>query len=487
MGKPDAPTPPDPRQTSAASTSTNVGTAIANAVLGNVNQNTPTGSLQFNATENYTWTDPYTGSTYTIPQFTATQTLSDEQQAIQDQLFAAQYNMAGLGNQQSAALAQHLASPFDISGAPSFGDPTLGGGQWNADWRIGDVGAMQRNFADVGQAQREFGDAGEITRTYEDFAGQRERIEAGLMERLNPQLGNERSRYEQQLANQGIRYGSPAYTNAMDNYNRMANDARLGVIGAAGNEQTRMANLAAQRAGFQNAAQQQQYAQNLGRGQFYNQGQQQAYEQALGRAQFGNQTQQALFQQALARGTFANNAQAQNFAQAQGIFNAQNVARQQYLNEMFQMRNQPINEVTALLSGSQVTNPNFVNAQMPRIPTTDVAGIINQNFAQQMGIYQQQSQNANQLMGGVLGLAGGILRSDRRVKEDIHKIGSVLTIANENKRLPIYSYNYKDDPTDTPRVGPMAQDVEKIDRGAVRSIGGVKHIDVDRLGSILAA
>jgi Chaperone of endosialidase len=486
VGKPDAPTPPDPRQTSAASTSTNVGTAIANAVLGNVNQNTPTGSLQFDQTNQYSWTDPYTGSSYTIPQFTATQVLSPQQQAIQDQLFAAQFNMAGLGNQQSGALAQHLASPFDISGAPSFGDPSMGGGRWNADWRIGDVGTMQRGFQDVGQSQREFGDAGEITRTYEDFAGQRERIEAGLMERLNPQLGNERQKYEQQLANQGIRYGSPAYTNAMDNYNRMATDARLGVIGAAGNEQTRMANLAAQRAGFQNAAQQQQYQQNLGRGQFWNQGQQQAYEQAQGRAAFNNATQQQLFQQALARGTFANAAQAQNFQQAQGTFNAQNVARQQWLNEMFQMRNQPINEVTALLSGSQVTNPNFVNAQMPRIPTTDVAGIINQNFAQQMGIYQQQSQNANQLMGGVLGLAGGILRSDRRVKEDIHKIGSVLT-ANENKRLPIYSYAYKDDPTDTPRVGPMAQDVEKIDRGAVRSIGGVKHIDVARLGSILAA
>jgi hypothetical protein len=152
------------------------------------------------------------------------------------------------------------------------------------------------------------------------------------------------------------------------------------------------------------------------------------------------------------------------------------------------MRNQPINEVTALLSGSQVTNPNFVNAQMPRIPTTDVAGIINQNFAQQMGIYQQQSQNQNALMGGLFGLAGGVLRSDRRVKEDIHKIGSVLTVANENQhRLPIYSYNYKDDPTDTPRVGPMAQDVEKIDPRAVRSIGGVKHIDLPRLGSILAA
>jgi hypothetical protein len=34
----------------------------------------------------------------------------------------------------------------------------------------------------------------------------------------------------------------------------------------------------------------------------------------------------------------------------------------------------------------------------------------------------------------------------------------------------------------------MAQDVEKIDRGAVKNIGGVKHIDTQRvMGGILRA
>jgi hypothetical protein len=37
-------------------------------------------------------------------------------------------------------------------------------------------------------------------------------------------------------------------------------------------------------------------------------------------------------------------------------------------------------------------------------------------------------------------------------------------------------------------IGPMAQDVEKIDPDAVQEIGGVKHIDKDQvMGSILRA
>ncbi len=55
------------------------------------------------------------------------------------------------------------------------------------------------------------------------------------------------------------------------------------------------------------------------------------------------------------------------------------------------------------------------------------------------------------------------------------------------KKLPIYQYSYKDDPSSTRHIGPMAQDVERIDKKAVKTIGGVKHIDMTRMGSILRA
>ena len=63
------------------------------------------------------------------------------------------------------------------------------------------------------------------------------------------------------------------------------------------------------------------------------------------------------------------------------------------------------------------------------------------------------------------------------------------TDEGERKQLPVYEYEYRKGEGDGRRhVGPMAQDVERIDPGAVREIGGVKHIDAGRvMGGILRA
>ena len=76
--------------------------------------------------------------------------------------------------------------------------------------------------------------------------------------------------------------------------------------------------------------------------------------------------------------------------------------------EALAARNQPINEITALLSGSQVSQPNFVNAAQPQIPTTDVAGIINQDFQNRFNIFQQQSRNRNAVLGGLFRLGSSL-------------------------------------------------------------------------------
>lgn len=110
MGK--APSAPNPQETASASTGTNVGTAIANAMMGNVNQVTPDGSLTYSQSGTHSWSDPYTGQTYDIPTFTATQTLSPEQQAIRQQAMAAQGNLAGIANTLSGNAAGSLSQPF---------------------------------------------------------------------------------------------------------------------------------------------------------------------------------------------------------------------------------------------------------------------------------------------------------------------------------------------------------------------------------------
>ena len=61
--KPDPPTPPNPYQTAAAQTGTNVATGVANAFLNNVNQSNPQGSLNYDVSGTYSWQDPSTGQT----------------------------------------------------------------------------------------------------------------------------------------------------------------------------------------------------------------------------------------------------------------------------------------------------------------------------------------------------------------------------------------------------------------------------------------
>jgi len=463
MGKPDAPTPPDPIRTAAAATSTNVSTAVANAFLNNTNQVTPDGSLDYNATGNYSWTDPTTGSTYNIPRFTATQTLSPQGQAIKGQTDATKYNLAGMANAQSGRISNLLSNEMDTSGAPSGGDASS----------ITNVPGAQTSFDQGGPVQSQLGPAGDITKTYGiDFSADRQNVQDALMARMNPQLAIQKQALQQQLADQGIRYGSQAYNDAMLTNSQQENDARFAAINQAGAEQQRMTQEEASRAAFQNAAQQQGFEQNLGAGTF------------------ANQAQAQKFQQGAAAGTFANAALAQQVAQAQSGFNASQAARNSYMQEQYAKRNQPINEISALLSGGQVSQPNFVNTPGSQIPTTDVAGLINNNFSQQMQGYQQQSQNYNSLMGGILGLGAGVLKSDRREKKDIDRIATVFAASDEGerKKLPIYQYSYKDDPASTRHVGPMAQDVEQVTPKAVTTIGGTKYIKPAHvMGSILRA
>jgi hypothetical protein len=430
--------------------------------------------LRYDVTGNYGWTDPSSGNTYQIPTFTSTQSLSPQGEAIKQQTLGAQMNMAGMANAQSGRISGLLSNEMNLSGAPSAGSASS----------ITGLPGAATSFNAGGPIQTSLGDAGAITRSYGagDFSTDRQNVQDALMARINPQLDIQQNKLQQQLADQGIRYGSDAYNNAFTPFNQQANDARFAAINQAGQEQQRMMDMAAQRAGFENSAQQQAYTQALGAGSFANAAQGQ---------QFGQNASQA---------TFQNAGLAQQLAQQQAGFNASQTARNQYMQEQYATRNQPINEITSLLSGSQVQSPNWLNTPTSQIPTTDIAGIINNNFSQQLGVYQQQNQNYQSLMGGILGLGGKVgsalaFSSDRRVKENIDRVGTVFAASSvadvdhdEKKKLPIYSYSYKDDPASIRHIGPMAQDVEKIAPEAVTEIGGVKHIYPDKvMGSILRA
>lgn len=85
----------------------------------------------------------------------------------------------------------------------------------------------------------------------------------------------------------------------------------------------------------------------------------------------------------------------------------------------------------------------------------------------------QPSQTGNtgaQIAGLGLGVAG--LFSDRRVKDDIKRVGKT------DDGLPIYTFKYKGD--DTTHMGLMAQDVEKKRPDAVGEVDGIKTVNYDK-------
>lgn len=187
-----------------------------------------------------------------------------------------------------------------------------------------------------------------------DWSQDRQRVEDALYARVNPQLERDRSALESRLANQGIRQGSEAWREAMALADRQANDARMQTILAGGQEQSRLAGLEQSRLGFN------------------------------------------------------NNAEAQNFSGQIDARNFQNATREAELAEQMRLRNQPINEITALMSGSQVQTPQASPYRPGTVPMTDVAGIQQQAYQNQMQQFQQRQAQQNSMLGGIGSLVGTI-------------------------------------------------------------------------------
>lgn len=121
--------------------------------------------------------------------------------------------------------------------------------------------------------------------------------------------------------------------------------------------------------------------------------------------------------------------------------------RQQGFNEQLAIRNQPLNEVIGLMSGTQIQNPNATFAQTPQsqVAGVDYAGLVQNKFNADTQAYNAKTG----ALGGLFG-AGLSLFSDERLKTNIHRIGA--TDAGQ----PIYSYQYVwGGPT---QIGVMAQE-----------------------------
>lgn len=171
MGK-SAPAPTPPKETSAAQTGSSVSTSIANAFLQNMNETTADGTKTFDQTGDYTFTDPYTKQTYTVPRFSVTQTLSPAQQAIKDKNNSASLNLATLGDDLSGTLGQQLTGNFKLGNEP-----------------------VESRLFDLGR------------------------------QRLDPMFASRDEDLRTRLSNQGIKAGSQAYDREMAGLGQQENDA----------------------------------------------------------------------------------------------------------------------------------------------------------------------------------------------------------------------------------------------------------------------
>lgn len=127
--------------------------------------------------------------------------------------------------------------------------------------------------------------------------------------------------------------------------------------------------------------------------------------------------------------------------------------RNQAISELLQGRNQPLNEMNAMLSGNQI------NAQTPQagVAPTDYMGLVGNKYAADSKQYGDMWNGIGQLAGA----AGGWMFSDERLKTDIHATGE-----RTEDGIPIKSYRYKGSPM--MHLGVIAQEAKQKRPDAVR-------------------
>lgn len=107
--------------------------------------------------------------------------------------------------------------------------------------------------------------------------------------------------------------------------------------------------------------------------------------------------------------------------------------RGQAFNEALAQRNQPLNEIIGLMSGSQIQNPNSTFAQTPQsqVAGVDYSGLVQNKYNADMQAYNAKTG----ALGGLFG-AGLSLFSDARLKTNVVRVG------HTDAGQPIYSYQY---------------------------------------------
>lgn len=288
---------------------------------------------------------------------TIRQTLSPEQQALYEQQVRTQGRLGALGEQGANSLFGVVGKPLDFDGAPAAGGTYRPGGELQVN---GAPSALDPNSLSAMPKPSE-----ELRRSVID----------AMMSRANESFGQQREQNNADLIARGLTPGSKGYEAEMDRLNRGMNDYRQQAEIGAGGEVER------------------------------------AFNMDMGTRQQGQSEQEQRFRQILS-------GDAQNFNQRgqarelgmheQGQQNSQsNEARRAYIAELLAQRQTPLNEISALLSGSQVSNPFSLpgfngNTQVAPAP---IFGARTAEGQYGTDVYNAQTSSSNSRTSGIAGLA----------------------------------------------------------------------------------
>ncbi len=186
--------------------------------------------------------------------------------------------------------------------------------------------------------------------------------------------------------------------------------------------------------------------------------------------------EQSLANKGLKVGDESYNASQRNFDTGKAAsYNAANLGNYTTaLQSQQALRDLPANELSGLLSQTQIQQPSF--AQTP------TSGIQSPDYTSQVGNqYDAQNGQYNSFWNGVGSFGGSLLKlSDKTLKTDIGETGMKTPDG-----IPVKTWRYKGSPM--MQMGVIAQDVEKKRPDAVGTIMGKKAVDYKKIGSPMLA
>ena len=363
------PAPPDFNAQAQAQGAANVETAQTEAHLNRPDVYTPYGSQ--------TWQkDPYGNDPN---QYIMRQTLSPVEQQKLDLANSAQVQgLAQLERYGPTNIYKALSSSYSLPGQAMMGlDP-----RYTPDQAI----QTDSGFWSAAPQQEDLNLAAAPGMPTAD-AETRRQITNALFRQgasyLDPQFEGLAAGMKSDLSNQGIFLGSEGYNAAIDNFNRQRTqaygDLRDRAIAAGGEEMAR----------------------DFGLGM---QAHQQGVSDIAQAGTFHNQARQDMVSQLLADMQARNSALVSSGNMAAQSADAYNQGRSMQLNENAQAAMLPINMQNAILTGSQVNNPNF----QPYANTQIAPPPIFQGAQAQWGASMDSANAKNQMIGQGIGAAAGI-------------------------------------------------------------------------------